>query len=209
MPRRSESVTLEDPRALRALAHPARQQLVNELFGGRVLTATEAADVVGLTPSAVSHHLRVLERWGLAERAPATGDGRERPWRGTGRVLRLRAAPGPAGQAAMQSVMSLMMGEFAAQVDSFTRTIEDEPWRGAYQGFARGELWLTEDETRDLSARMQQLVDEFDRRRTHARHPRGARRSTFTWSLLPAEPAPDATGDEDAHDAGQPARSPG
>src|ERR1043166_3895185 len=99
MARRKEFVTLEDPRALRALAHPARQRLITELFGGRVLPAPGAAEIVGLTPSAVSHHLRVLEKWGLARRAAATGDARARPWEGTARRLQLRSRPGDGNQA--------------------------------------------------------------------------------------------------------------
>jgi len=38
---RSE-LRITDPRALRALAHPARQRVITELFSGEVLTATEA-----------------------------------------------------------------------------------------------------------------------------------------------------------------------
>src|SRR5919109_719624 len=101
MARRKEAITLDDPRALRALAHPARQRLVSELFAGRVLTATEAAQLVDLTPSAVSHHLRRLEKWGLARRARASADGRERPWEGTAKRLNLRPGGAVGAQAAM------------------------------------------------------------------------------------------------------------
>lgn len=38
-----------------------------------------AASLVELTPSATSHHLRALERWGVVER-DSSSDGRERPW---------------------------------------------------------------------------------------------------------------------------------
>jgi DNA-binding transcriptional ArsR family regulator len=190
MARRKDSITLEDPRALRALAHPARQRLLNELFGGRVLTATEAADLVDLSPSAVSHHLRVLERWGLARRAPGSRDGRERPWQGTARTLRLRPTKGPASDAAMHSVMSVLIGEFSEQLDAFMAQAENDPWKDSYQGLSRGEMWLTHSESKDLATRMQALIDEFEHGRTHARHPRAARRTSFTWSLMPAEPAP-------------------
>ena len=36
------TLTLTDPRAIRVLAHEVRQQLLDELSGGTVLTATEA-----------------------------------------------------------------------------------------------------------------------------------------------------------------------
>jgi DNA-binding transcriptional ArsR family regulator len=188
MARRKESITLEDPRALRALAHPARQRLLNELFSGRVLTATEAANLVGLSPSAVSHHLRALEKWGLARRAPGSRDGRERPWQGTARMLRLQPTRGPASHAAMHSVMSVLIGEFAEQLDAFMATAEDDPWKDSYQGLSRGQMWLTHEETNDLATRMQALIDEFEHGRTHTKHPKAARRTSFTWSLMPAEP---------------------
>jgi DNA-binding MarR family transcriptional regulator len=190
MARRKDTITLEDPRALRALAHPARQRLINELFGGRILTATEAADLVGLSPSAVSHHLRALEKWGLARRVTGSGDGRERPWEGTASSLRLKPNRGPAGQVAMQSVLSVVMEEFMEQLERFMATADEEPWKGVYQGLARGELWLTYDETRDFTTRMQALIDEFEHGRTHRRHPKASRRTAFTVSLIPVEPAP-------------------
>ena len=52
---------LTDPRAIKALAHPARLAVIDELFAGRQLTATECAEIAGLSPSAMSYHLRALE----------------------------------------------------------------------------------------------------------------------------------------------------
>ena len=54
-------VMLTDPRAIKALAHPARLAVIDELFAGRQLTATECAEIAGLSPSAMSYHLRALE----------------------------------------------------------------------------------------------------------------------------------------------------
>lgn len=94
--RRKKTLVLDDPRALRALAHPARQKLIDELYSGRVLTATQAAEMVDLTPSAVSHHLRALEKWGIVRRATSTGDARERPWRGPPTASACTPSKGPA-----------------------------------------------------------------------------------------------------------------
>jgi DNA-binding transcriptional ArsR family regulator len=191
MARRKEVVTLEDPRALRALAHPARQRLIGELFGGRVLTATEAADIVGLTPSAVSHHLRVLERWGLARRAESTGDARERPWQATARRVNLRSRAGAGNQAAMQSVLAAIHDDFATDVNRFVANADDEPWGKTYQAMVRGELWLTRDEARQLSKDVEALIAPLERGRSATRHPKDARRAAMTWSLVPTEPAPE------------------
>src|SRR3954467_1566098 len=126
--RKKKTLVLNDPRALRALAHPARQRLIDELYAGRVLTATEAAEIVGLTPSAVSHHLRALEKWGIARRAKATGDGRERPWEGTAKRLNLRPRPGVGAQAAMHSVIGSILDDYGREVVEFVDSVEDEPW---------------------------------------------------------------------------------
>jgi DNA-binding transcriptional ArsR family regulator len=190
MARRKEYITLDDPRALRALAHPARQRLVTELFSGRVLTATEAADIVGLTPSAVSHHLRALEKWGLARRAASTGDGRERPWEGTAKRLNLRPGSMVGAQAAMHSVVSAIIDDFSRDVYNFIDGVDEEPWEHTYQGLSRGELWLTRDEARDLGKQIEALVAPLEKGRSSPRHPRGSRRTSITWSLVPTEPAP-------------------
>nr|BFE87387.1 hypothetical protein GCM10020093_099880 [Planobispora longispora] len=71
-----ERRTLSDPRAMRALAHPARLAILNRLQEEGVATATDVAEVVGITPSAASYHLRMLAKYGFVEDAPPRGDGR-------------------------------------------------------------------------------------------------------------------------------------
>ena len=51
-------VEISDPRALRALAHPARLAILQHLVLDGPATATECAEVAGLSPSACSYHLR-------------------------------------------------------------------------------------------------------------------------------------------------------
>src|ERR671930_390886 len=83
----SGQIHLRDPGALRALAHPARMVVVDELYQGNERTASELAALTDLSPSAMSYHLRALERWGVVERGEARADARERPWRASGRSL--------------------------------------------------------------------------------------------------------------------------
>jgi len=82
-------VRIDDPGALRALAHPARLTVIDELYQGVERTSSELAELTGLSPSAMSYHLRALERWGMVERGEPREDGRERPWRAVGRTLSL------------------------------------------------------------------------------------------------------------------------
>lgn len=71
---------------MRALAHPARLTIMEYLGSiSAEATATECAEVVGLSPSATSYHLRALAKAGLVEDAPSRGDARERVWRSKAR----------------------------------------------------------------------------------------------------------------------------
>ena len=71
---------LTDPRAMRAMAHPVRLALLEALSHHGQLTATEAAEIVGESPSNCSFHLRQLAKYGFVEEADG-GTGRQRPWR--------------------------------------------------------------------------------------------------------------------------------
>ena len=75
-------VKLTDPRMMRALAHPTRIAIWTHIALRGPATATECAEVAGLSPSACSYHLRALARYGFVEEDRASAaDGRERPWR--------------------------------------------------------------------------------------------------------------------------------
>jgi DNA-binding transcriptional ArsR family regulator len=82
MPAAKRKVQLTDPRALRALAHPTRLDLMGLLRRGEPLTATQAGERIGESAASCSFHLRQLAKYGLVEEAGG-GRGRERPWRAT------------------------------------------------------------------------------------------------------------------------------
>jgi hypothetical protein len=71
---------VNDPGTMRALAHPLRWALLEELTHAGTLTATQASEILGETPANCAFHLRTLARYGLVEEAGG-GKGRERPWR--------------------------------------------------------------------------------------------------------------------------------
>src|SRR5579859_585429 len=73
---------ITDPRTMRGLAHPARLAILQHLVLDGPATATECAEVAGLSPSACSYHLRALARYGFVDEDPSGGsDRRHRPWR--------------------------------------------------------------------------------------------------------------------------------
>jgi DNA-binding transcriptional ArsR family regulator len=81
-----DQLEITDPRAMRALAHPVRLDLLAALSPGPK-TATECAEAVGESPQSCSYHLRTLAKYGFVERADAA-NGKERPWQKVARGLK-------------------------------------------------------------------------------------------------------------------------
>lgn len=177
---------ITDPRALRALAHPARQKVITELFSGEVLTATEAARLCGLTPSAMSYHLRALEKWGIVER-DESADGRERPWRATANAINITPeAHRGAGVATSRASVHTWFSELDADLDRLVEAVGDGESHGMT---SRGRLWLTDVEERELREALHEVVRRH-RGRTRREHPEGARVYNVYALVLPAEDAP-------------------
>jgi len=77
---RPEFRRITDARTMRALAHPVRIALLEELVFGGALTATQLGERIGESPTTCSFHLRQLAKYGFVEEAGG-GKGRARPWR--------------------------------------------------------------------------------------------------------------------------------
>lgn len=187
MPRRRKrtSLTIDDPRALRALAHPARQRVINELYSGEVLTATEAARLCGLTPSAMSYHLRALERWGVVEREESSADGRERPWRASAENISVSgAAHRAAGPALTHDFLVPWVGELQAGIERASTEVSDDRALDALTVLSRGRLWLTADEAQQLDRDLRAVLEPY-KSRTSRSHPDGAVPRDGYWLLLP------------------------
>ena len=66
--------------ALRALAHPLRVQIMNELSDFGPLTASGLAARLGESSGSTSYHLRQLEKHNIIREVEGKGSGRERWW---------------------------------------------------------------------------------------------------------------------------------
>jgi DNA-binding transcriptional ArsR family regulator len=180
-------VVITDPRAIRALAHPARQRVIDELYNGKVLTATECAEIAGLTPSAMSYHLRALEKWGIIERADESGDGRERPWRARAASLRIDSTTAGAGRLAGHAIMRTAM---TGVLEQFQDLADDDTWDDV-STLNRSRLWLTHEEAVRFSKELNDLVDRFKKKRTQSDHPAGARQSSSLYAVVPIGKPPE------------------
>jgi DNA-binding transcriptional ArsR family regulator len=178
-----EALEVDDPRVLRALAHPARQRIITELLAGRVMTATEASELVGLTPSAVSHHLRALERYGIAERVEGSGDARTRPWRS--RITELWFTPsGRGGAQAANAVVQRELGKLARNIDAALAGAGADKERKDTIGLSVTETWLTDEERQELFDRVDALLADVPKRHSGSA-PEGATRVSLVVSLVP------------------------
>jgi DNA-binding transcriptional ArsR family regulator len=183
---KKKRVVLTDPRAIRALAHPARQRIIDELYGGRVLTATECAELAGLTPSATSYHLRALARWGIIERADTSTDGRERPWRAPALSLVISSQSTAAGRLASQAMAREKVNRV---VEQFEELSGDDPW-DELSLLVNTRLWLTKSEAETLGKELTQLIDSYRRGRTITDHRANMRQVSTLVAVVPAGKPP-------------------
>jgi DNA-binding transcriptional ArsR family regulator len=184
MPERTRH--LRDPRAIRALAHPARMAIIDALATGDELTATECAELTGLSPSATAYHLKFLQRHGFAEPAPARRDGRERPWRAADRGTRFDLDTStPAGAAATAAVGLAFIDGSRAVAEAFVATEREEPeeWRDV-AALGNADLWLTAGETRAVTAALAAALEPY-RSRPAGDRPVGARRVRVMTMVVP------------------------
>ena len=157
---------IDDPPTLRALAHPIRLALLEALGRREPLTATQAAELIGETPSACSFHLRMLAKYGLVEDAGG-GQGRRRPWR--------RTYPAgfefPAADAdqrtslAAQALSDLVWGRYLdrARTAMARRSQLSADWQ-AISNAAQTVAYVTQDEAERLGADLQALLARYQDR---------------------------------------------
>ena len=188
--RPADPVVLRDPRAIKALAHPARLAVIDELFAGRKLTATECGEIAGLSASAMSYHLRALEKWGFVRRSEASGDGRERPWEAAGDRLMVDSAEPRASAAGEAILVARMLDRQRTDTLAWVASQGDtaQSW---YDSSAIGSavLWLSHDETKQLSDGICDVVARMPRR-SAAEAPPGAQQVRVFYTVVPV-PADD------------------
>jgi len=155
---------IDDPRELRALAHPLRLALLDHLMSFGEQTAARCAEAVGSTTSNCSYHLRALRRAGLVE--PATSaDGREHPWRATATGLTYGLVDTGGSPAAARAALVLDELELARDEEltrQARRRHNQQPpdWRAA-EDYHDYRLKLTAAELAELTGQIDRLVRPY------------------------------------------------
>ncbi len=149
---------------VRALAHPARMVSLQHLMRVGPSTATELAELVGLTPSAMSYHLRALERAGLIQNAESRGDGRERLWQSTYNATGFHVETPDDGSEETREV-SIQLMEAAITIDE----VETRRWLGRsaepgwldYGNFMTATVLLNQEELVAVGEKISALLDPY------------------------------------------------
>ena len=168
---------ITDARTLRALAHPVRIALIEALILGGALTATEAGERIGESPTTCSFHLRQLARYGFVEEAGG-GKGRARPWRVTSMGYSFGSFPDdPEAEIASNAVLRLWRERFLGRYQTWLETKAAYPrrWQEAAED-AEHLFYLTAEELKQLVQDLNDLLlPRFrDRLADPSRRPAGA-----------------------------------
>lgn len=161
MPKK-RTVTLTDPRALRAMAHPTRLELIGLLRRGGPLTATQAAEQIGESPASCSFHLRQLAKYGLVEEAGG-GRGRERPWRATAISTEWPVFGESEETRAAGEMLSRVVVEryFESAIEWLERQPSEPPEWAEAALFGDALVYMTVEELRQVEGQIRKLFEPY------------------------------------------------
>ncbi|MDO6144712.1 helix-turn-helix domain-containing protein [Paenarthrobacter aurescens] len=186
--RAEKTVEITDPKAIRALAHAARLEVISELYATQVShTATELAARTGLTPSAMSYHLRALQKWGIVAPAENAGDARERRWKAAGTDFTISGGSVASPEIA---VVDLELDAFRRRASAFAKARGERRQRGetaeepAAVVLSSNLLYLTNPQRRELLDRIRAVLREYELE-DPTQIPEGAERVATLWSMIP------------------------
>ena len=159
-------VPVHDPTVLRAIAHPLRNRILDEVTARGTARAADIAKALGVPANQASFHLRQLAKYGLVEEAPGEArDRRDRVWRATSPDgLRLdlnELQEQPGGQAAVSV--------WRREASAWAHRLVDEAHSGARPEDAEvviqdGRLRLTKEQALQLSEELDEVLKAWRRR---------------------------------------------
>src|SRR5512133_618422 len=198
--------TYDDPRILRAVAHPTRNRILSELFAAGSLRAADIARTLEIPANQASFHLRQLAKYGLVEEAPDEArDRRDRVWRlvdPDGISFRTRdVLDQPGGRAAYAVFQRNAVAWGHHLVD---RSLAPEPGTERRKSVSEWALRLTAEEAGEVLEEMSDVVERWRRKTQGAPGAAGGDgadgdgdggdgRTTYSvYQLIQPYPGPDA-----------------
>lgn len=186
---------VRDPSVLRALSHPLRLSLLEQLATVGQATATELAERVDESPANCSWHLRQLAKHGLIEEAEG-GTGRQRPWRWINQSLGVANPTGddpPEFTHAREALLDVLTSREVAAFQTWRATESLAPQEWSDASFANQSLhWMTVEELAAFKADLNKVIERhiMDRldRADPERRPADSRPVRFVAWSFPAVP---------------------
>ncbi len=153
---------LQDPLAIRALAHPARTELLSLVGRAGTLTTATAAREMHISHGLASHHLRQLAKYGFLEQVRGR-DRKERPWKLTSTSQSWSNAHStPEGAAAVDILETVEAEQSLTHLLDWIRRRKAWPnaWR-RHTGYGRSNVYLTVDEVHQLEADIDAVIRRY------------------------------------------------
>jgi predicted ArsR family transcriptional regulator len=178
---------MSDPRVLRAIAHPTRGRILDELGATGPMRAADVGEALDIPANQASFHLRQLAKYGVIQPAPeAARDKRDRVWRlADERGFRLDVKDiekQPGGKAAV-SVFRQNKAAWAHrlvdEVFSFTQH------KGSFSAIVDQTMKLTKDEAAEFMGEVDEVLAKWaDKTRGRSRD----RRTYVFYSMVQPYP---------------------
>ena len=183
---------LDDPVAIRAIAHPLRIKLLELVGREGPTTAAQAARALGVSQALASHHLRQLAKYQFVEPAEG-GNHRDRPWQVTATSRSVPRGTPDARTGVAVDLLDRVVAERA--VDHLAewhrhRDEYDPAWQ-ELSGVGQSLVYLTVEEYEELHRALDALINPLvERRRLGdvAARPPGARPVNLTLISVPVAP---------------------
>jgi DNA-binding transcriptional ArsR family regulator len=192
---------ISDPKAIRALAHPVRLDLLELLAAGGPATAAHCGRMLGESQASCSFHLRQLAKYGFVQDAGPGQDRRERRWRVSDPRLTVRIADG-ADVVVRQQIERLVIGrEMQAILDYSQRPDGSNPEWEQKAGFVSMMAVLSPDEAAELREQWIALLTPYLADASGRQLHPGQRLVRYFMAATPQpEPQPEPGDNKDASD---------
>jgi hypothetical protein len=184
-----DDVTLTDPKAMRALAHPLRMAILDLFAVRETLTATQASEALSESPANCAFHLRTLAKYGFVREAGG-GRGRERPWTLVNRGWTLATnQPDPQTALAAGELGRVWLERWIDRAKRVYGSRNELPGWDEATGWSNTHVFLTAEETSMLRGDVRRLLKRYeDRLADPELRPEGA--LPVQWTVF-ASPAPE------------------
>jgi DNA-binding transcriptional ArsR family regulator len=154
-------VEISDPKAIRALAHPLRLDLLDLLLATGPVTAARCGRILGVSQASCSFHLRQLAKYGFVEDAGPGSDRRERQWRMPHPQIRL-----PGGDTVTRQLQQVVVERAMHEIlDYAARADGDNPDGRGFGGLISGVAVVSAAEAAEIRTKWKELLEPYLARR--------------------------------------------